>query len=134
MGADYVLEKLPDVSEPSLVEVGRYRMVSEPTLAVSWARVSQLRRHGVHDWCGPRVVTQHGTCAGTGCTDVAKRGRSWLVVDRRERRSLKGVKDVTPGTGLNRINMRLIPTSCNFFSGSPSPKNSKVKRAWSREI
>jgi len=37
---------------------------------------------------------------------------------------------VTPGSGLNRINMRLIPTSCNFFSGSPSPKNSKVKRAW----
>ena len=36
-------------------------MVSEPTLAVSRARVSQLRRHGVHGWCGPRVVTQHGT-------------------------------------------------------------------------
>ena len=26
--------------------------------------------------------------------------------------------------------MILIPTSCNFFSGSPSLKNSKVKRAW----
>ena len=85
MGADYVLEKLPDVSGPGLVEAGRYRMVSEPTLAVSRARVSQLRRHGVHGWCGPRVVTQHGTCAGT-------RGRSWLGVDRRGRRSLKGVR------------------------------------------
>ena len=38
--AVYVLEKLPDVSGSSLVEVERYRMVSEPTLAVSWARVS----------------------------------------------------------------------------------------------
>ena len=26
--------------------------------------------------------------------------------------------------------MILIPTSCNFFSGSPFLKNSKVKRAW----
>ena len=40
MRAVYVLEKLPDVSGSSLVEVERYRMVSEPTLAVSWARVS----------------------------------------------------------------------------------------------
>ena len=38
--AVYVLGKLPDVSEPSLGEVGRYIMVSEPTLAVSRARVS----------------------------------------------------------------------------------------------
>jgi hypothetical protein len=74
--AVYVLEKLPDVSEPGLVEVGRYRMVSEPTLAVSRARVSQLHRHGAHGWSGLRVVTQHGTCAGTGHTDVAKRRRS----------------------------------------------------------
>ena len=87
-----VLVKLPDVSGPGLVEAGRYRMVSEPTLAVSRARVSQLRRHGAHGWCGPGVVTQHGTCAGTGHTDVAKRGRSWLGIDRRGRRSLKGVR------------------------------------------
>ena len=33
--AVYVLEKLLDVSGPSLIEAGRYRMVSEPTLAVS---------------------------------------------------------------------------------------------------
>ena len=38
--AVYVLEKLPDVSGSGLVEVGRYRMVSEPTLAVSRACVS----------------------------------------------------------------------------------------------
>ena len=40
--AVYILEKLPDVSGPGLREVGRYRMVSEPTLAVSWARVFVL--------------------------------------------------------------------------------------------
>ena len=34
----YVLVKLPDVSEPGLGEAGRYRMVSEPTLAVARAR------------------------------------------------------------------------------------------------
>jgi hypothetical protein len=67
--AVYVLEKLPNVSGPGLVEAERYRMVSEPTLTVSWARVSQLRRHGTHGWCRLRVVTQHGTCAGTGHTD-----------------------------------------------------------------
>ena len=91
-GTDYILEKLADVSGPNLVEAGCYKMVSEPTLAVPQARVSQLRRHGVHGWCGPRVVTQHSTCAGTGCTDVAKRGHSWLGVDRRGCRSLKGVR------------------------------------------
>jgi hypothetical protein len=83
----YVLEKRPDVSGPDLDEIGRYRMVSELTLVVSWARVSQLRRHGAHGWCGPKVVTHHGTRH----TDVAKRGRSWLGIDRRGRRSLKGV-------------------------------------------
>jgi hypothetical protein len=31
----YVLEKLPDISGPSLVEVGHYRMVSKLTVAVS---------------------------------------------------------------------------------------------------
>ena len=46
--AVYILEKLPDVSGPDLREAGRYRMVSEPTLAVSRARVSQLRMHGAH--------------------------------------------------------------------------------------
>jgi len=92
VGADYIIEKLPDVSGPGHMEAGRYRMVLEPTLTVSRARVSQLRRHGVHGWCGPRVVKQHGTCASNGCIDVAKRGHSWLGVDRRGRRSLKGVR------------------------------------------
>ena len=32
------------------------------------------------------------------------------------------------------INRILVPTSCNFFSGSPSLKNSKVKRAWPRAM
>ena len=59
MRAVYILEKLPDVSGPGLGGAGRYRMVSELTLAVSWARVSQLRRHGAHGWCGSGVVTQH---------------------------------------------------------------------------
>ncbi len=35
-----------------------------------------------------------------------------------------------PGPGLNRINRILISTSCNFFSGSQSRKNSEVKRPW----
>ena len=38
--AVYVLEKLPDVSGPGLIEAGCYRMVSEPTLALSQACVS----------------------------------------------------------------------------------------------
>jgi hypothetical protein len=88
----YILKKLPNVSGPDLVEAGRYRMVLELTLVVLWARVSQLRKHGVHGWSGPRMVTQHDTCAGTGHTDVAKRGRSWLGIDRREHQSLKGVR------------------------------------------
>ena len=33
--AVYILEKLPDISGPSLIEAGHYRMVSEPTLVVS---------------------------------------------------------------------------------------------------
>ena len=47
---------------------------------------------------------------------------------------LIGFRFVTPAPEFNRINRRLIPTSCNFFFGSPSPKNSKVKRAWPRAI
>jgi hypothetical protein len=46
--AVYVIEKLPNVSGPGLEEARRYRMVSQPTLVVSRARVSQLRRHGAH--------------------------------------------------------------------------------------
>ena len=39
-----VLIKLPDVSGPDLGEAGRYRMVSEPTLAVSRARTGVSAR------------------------------------------------------------------------------------------
>jgi hypothetical protein len=90
--AVYVLEKLPDVSGPGLVEAGRYRMVSELTLLVSRAHVSQLRRHDVHGWSRPRVVTQHGTYIGTGHMDMANRGCSWLGIDRRGHQSLKEVR------------------------------------------
>jgi hypothetical protein len=96
----YILEKRPNVSGLGLEEVGHYRMVSKPTLAVSQACVSQLRKHSAHGWCGPRVVTQHGTCAGTGHTDMAKRGRSWHGIDRRGRRSLKRVRMYIPTQGL----------------------------------
>ena len=39
MRAVYVLEKRPNISGPGLIEAGRYRMVSEPTLTVSQACV-----------------------------------------------------------------------------------------------
>ena len=39
-----VLIKLPDVSGSGLVEAGRYRKVSEPTLAVSRARMGVSAR------------------------------------------------------------------------------------------
>ena len=39
-----VLIKLPDVSEPGLGEAGRYRMVSEPTPAVSQTRTGVSAR------------------------------------------------------------------------------------------
>jgi hypothetical protein len=48
----------------------------------------------------------------------------WTILSRIER-----VLAVT-SPRLNRINSILIPLSCNFFSGSPSAKNSGVKRAW----
>ena len=53
--AVYVLEKLPDVSGPGLVEAGHYRMVLEPTLAVSRARVLVAQA-----WCAWLVWTQSG--------------------------------------------------------------------------
>jgi hypothetical protein len=56
-------------------------LVSEPTLAVTRACAGQGRGHGV----------RRGTCAGTGRMDVSKRGSSWTGVDRRGRRSSKGV-------------------------------------------
>ena len=55
MRAVYVLGKLSDVSGPGLEEAGRYRMVSEPTLMVSWVRVSVAQA-----WCAWLVWTQSG--------------------------------------------------------------------------
>ena len=49
MGADYVLEKLPDVSGPGLVEAGRYRtpgndgQVDPPPQEDRAAQLAQLR-------------------------------------------------------------------------------------------
>ena len=106
--------KLSDVSGPSLGEAGRYRMVSEPTLAVSRARGGadatsmctgawrvSARASGMCRW---HWTHGRGTgTIGTGRTDVAhgllalevrdvaKRGRSWLGIGRRGRRSLKEV-------------------------------------------
>ena len=86
--------KLPDVSGPGLVEAARYRMVLEPTLAVSRARIGVSTRacgraHGGADatrmWTGAWQVSArasgmrrwqwtHGRSTGTvgtGRTDVA---------------------------------------------------------------
>jgi hypothetical protein len=63
------------------------------------------------------------TYGDTRHTDVAKRGGSWIGVDRRGRQSSKGVDcDILapemeyPGPRLNRINRVFIPTRCIFFS------------------
>jgi hypothetical protein len=70
-------------------------------------------------------------------TDMAKRGGSWIGVDRRGRRSSKGVDcDILalgwwyPGPRLNRINRVSIPIRCIFFFGSLSRTNLQVKHAW----
>ena len=108
--------ELPDVSGPGLGEAGCYRMVSEPTLVVSrararggadatgmctgaWrvsARASGMRRwHWMHGRGTGTIGTgrtdvAHGLLA-LDVRDVAKRGRSWLGIDQRGRRSLNGV-------------------------------------------
>jgi hypothetical protein len=98
----YVLDKLPDVIGPDLGEAGRYRMVSEPTLAVSRACTS-VNARACGRARGGSVRVHLGCTVGTGRTDVAqgslaldvwdmaKRGCSWLGIDRRGRRSLKGM-------------------------------------------
>ena len=74
--AIYVLDKLPDVSGSGLREAGRYS-------------AGQGCGHCARA-CGGSVRGHLGCAVGTGRTDVTKRGRSWLGVDRRGRRSLKG--------------------------------------------
>jgi hypothetical protein len=63
-------------------------------------------------------------------TYVAKRGGSWIGVDRRGRWSYKGGGLWYLVLRLNRINRVFIPTRCIFFFGSLSRKNLQVKRAW----
>jgi hypothetical protein len=60
-------------------------------------------------------------------TDVAKRRRFWLGVDRRGYRSPKRVDcDIL---ALNRIDIILIPPRYTFFFGSTTVKNSEINRA-----
>jgi hypothetical protein len=61
---------------------------------------------------------------------VVKRGRSWLGVARRGRRSSKGGGLRHPYSRLNRIDRILIPPRYTLFFGSPPAKNSGVKCAW----
>jgi hypothetical protein len=91
-------------------------------------------------WCMAYVGPEwsHGMAYDdTRHIDVAKRGGSWIGVDRRGCRSSKGVDcDILaprmryPGPRLNRINRVFIPTMCIFFFGSLSQKNLQVKCAW----
>jgi hypothetical protein len=70
--------------------------------------------------CGARMpildirTWSRGDVPGLGTDDDVSLLRGWIVTSSR----------------LNRINSILIPLSCNFFSESPSAKNSRVKRAW----
>jgi hypothetical protein len=80
------------------------------TYAANWTYGTRIPILDVRTW--PRGdVPDLGTDEDVGLL------RGWIVTSPR----------------LNRINSILIPLSCNFFSGSPSAKNSKVKRAelWS---
>jgi hypothetical protein len=56
-------------------------LVSEPNLAVTRACAGQVHGH----------VARRGTWVNTGRMDVSKRESSWTEVDRRGRRSAKGV-------------------------------------------
>jgi hypothetical protein len=60
---------------------------------------------------------------------MAKRGCSWLGVDRLGRRSSKRVNCDILSQSLNRIDRILVPQNYTFFSGSPTEKNSEVKHA-----
>jgi hypothetical protein len=60
---------------------GVLHLVSEPTLAVTRACVGQVCGH----------VARRGTWVGTGRMDMSNRGSFWTGVDRRGRRSSKGV-------------------------------------------
>ena len=75
--------KQPDVSGPSLGEAGRYRMVSEPTLAVrrhEHGRVGAQMPPACAQARGGSVRGHLGCAVGTGRTDVAQ---GPLVLDAR---------------------------------------------------
>jgi hypothetical protein len=65
---------------------------------------------------------------------VAKRGRSWLEVDRWGHRSSKGVDCDILTQSLIELIRKLIPSSYAFFFESPISKNFRVKRAWLKAI
>jgi hypothetical protein len=73
--------ELPGVIGPDHGVAGVLHLISEPTLAVTWACAGQVHGH----------VARRGTWVSTGRMDVSKRGSSWTGVDRRGRRSSKGV-------------------------------------------
>jgi hypothetical protein len=73
--------ELPGVTGPSHGVARVLHLVSEPTLAVTRACAGQVRGH----------VARRGTWVDIGRIDVSKWGSSWTRVDRRGRRSSKGV-------------------------------------------
>ena len=72
----------------TFIKGGILQMVSEPTLAVTWACEGQWRTCVAwRVWPGVDTTWQ---CAGTGRTDVCQEGTFLAWVDRRGRRSSKG--------------------------------------------
>ena len=100
-------------------------MVSEPTLAVSRARAGQLCGHGAHDaWalCGHGMAHAPALDARTWPRgDVPGLGLIDEDVD-----LLRGGECNTPAQGLIGLIRILIPTSCNFFSGSPFERTPRL--------
>ena len=101
---------------PYLRTLGKYFLVGHPSL--NFSRPIMLNFRVLWTWASRKEVA---TCWYKSCINPIKPWAGCYI-------------DATPGPWLNRINRRLIPISHNFFSGSSSPKNSKVKHAWLREI
>nr|AAM74397.1 Putative retroelement [Oryza sativa Japonica Group] len=107
-GAPVIFVEKKDKTKRMCVD---YRALNEVTIKNKYPlpRIDDLfdqLMHGAHGWCRPGVVTQHGTCAGTGHMDVAKRGRGTL--------QLKGAKvfskiDLRSGYHQLRIREEDIP-------------------------
>jgi hypothetical protein len=87
VGTIYDTRELPGVSITGPGVDGVLQVVSEPTLAVSRAVWLGVQVYGV---CGPGVVTHGMAYDDTRHTNVAKRGDSWIRVDRRGRQTSKG--------------------------------------------